>query len=317
MTVNNAPRARVVHKTHDDKGVVHAGQHQAILAQDVWDAVQAQLTQNAQGHSDRIQAAEPSLLAGLLRDVHGRRLHPSHAKKGSKRYRYYCTACTQTEAMRIPALELEKAVLSELVAFEQRVLAAVPAVPQPSATDTKRLFEAATQNAGVLSTGRSADRIRALNALVAHVTVGQCELEIGVSLAGLQGTTSTDEPRVHAIVVPVQLRLGNHAMRLVVRDQSTESSAPDAGLVALLTRANRWFAALRSGESDSIESLAKEHRQAGRDVTRTIYLAFLAPDIVERLARGEQPIGLGVGRLVAMSPLPMNWAEQRRALGLT
>ena len=106
-------------------------------------------------------------------------------------------------------------------------------------------------------------------------------------------------------------------MRLVVRDQSTEARAPDAGLVALLTRANRWFAALRSGESDSIESLAKEHRQAGRDVTRTIYLAFLAPDIVECLARGEQPIDLGVRRLVAMSPLPMNWAEQRREFGLT
>ena len=87
--------------------------------------------------------------------------------------------------------------------------------------------------------------------------------------------------------------------------------------MALLTRANRWFAALRSGESDSILSLAKLHRQAGRDVTRTIYLAFLAPDIVERLARGEQPIGLGVRRLLAMSPLPMDWAEQRRALGLT
>lgn len=71
---------------------------------------------------------------------------------------------------------------------------------------------------------------------------------------------------------------------------------------AVLTRANRWFAALRSGESDSILSLAKAHRQAGRDVTRTIYLAFLAPDIVERLAHGEQPIGLGVRRLVAMSP---------------
>jgi site-specific DNA recombinase len=302
------------------KGVVHPGQHQAILAQDVWDAVQVQLTHNAQGHSDRILAAEPSLLAGLLRDEHGRRLHPSHAKKRSKRYRYYCTACTQTheaKAMRIPALELEKAVLNELVAFlrdEQRVLAAVPHL---NATQTSSLFESATQTAGVLSTGRSADRIRALNALVAHVTVGQCELEIGVSLAGLQGTASTDEPRFHAIVVPVQLRLGNHAMRLVVRDQSTESSAPDAGLVALLTRANRWFAALRSGESDSIESLAKEHRQAGRDVTRTIYLAFLAPDIVEHLARGEQPIGLGVRRLVAMSPLPMSWAEQRRALGLT
>jgi site-specific DNA recombinase len=146
--------------------------------------------------------------------------------------------------------------------------------------------------------------------------VGPSALEIGVNVAGLSMRPSSDESRVQAIVVPVQLRQGNHAKRLVVRDQRTEAKVPDAGLVALLVRANRLFAALRSGENDSILSLAKAHRQAGRDVTRTVYLAFLAPDIVERLARGEQPIGLDVRKLVALSPPPMDWAEQRRGLGL-
>ena len=41
-----------------------------------------------------------------------------------------------------------------------------------------------------------------------------------------------------------------------------------------------------------------------------LYLAFLAPDIVEKFVRGEQPIELGVKRLLAMAPLPMDWAEQ-------
>jgi site-specific DNA recombinase len=303
------------------KGVIHPGLHQAIVAQDVWQATRLRLEQNAQGHSNRIRAAEPSLLAGLLLDEHGRRLNPSHAKKGGKRYRYYCTAARAHDgaamaAVRTPALELEKAVINELVGFlrdEQRLLAAVP---QLNAVDTTRLFASAAQSAAVLSTGHSADRIRTINALVAHVVVGPSALEIGVRVAGLRMRPSTDESRVQAIVVPAQLRQGNHAKRLVVRDQQTEAKVPDAGLVALLVRANRWFAALRSGESDSILSLAKAHRQAGRDVTRTVYLAFLAPDIVERLARGEQPIGLGVRKLLALSPPPMDWAEQRRLLGL-
>jgi hypothetical protein len=98
---------------------------------------------------------------------------------------------------------------------------------------------------------------------------------------------------------------------------ATEAQVPDAGPVALLARANRWFGALLSGRHDSIMALAKVEGQACRDITRTIYLAFLAPDIVERFVRGEQPIGLGVRRLMAMSPLPMAWGEQRRALGLT
>ena len=74
---------------------------------------------------------------------------------------------------------------------------------------------------------------------------------------------------------------------------------------------------MRSGQPDSIASLAAGQRQAGRDITRTMYLAFLAPDIVETIARGEQPVGMGVRRLVAMSPLPMDWVEQRRVFGLT
>lgn len=121
----------------------------------------------------------------------------------------------------------------------------------------------------------------------------------------------------HVIAVPVRLKQGNHAMRLVVRDQGTEAKTPDGALVALLARANHWFAAVRSGEHESIASLAAEQRQADRDITRTMYLAFLAPDIVETIARGGQPIGMGVRRLVAMSPLPMDWVEQRKLFGLT
>ena len=54
---------------------------------------------------------------------------------------------------------------------------------------------------------------------------------------------------------------------------------------------------------------------ASAEVTRVIYLAFLAPDIVERIVRGGQPIDLNSKRLLAMAPLPMAWAEQRRVLG--
>ena len=50
-------------------------------------------------------------------------------------------------------------------------------------------------------------------------------------------------------------------------------------------------------------------------MTQAVYLAFLAPDIVERLVRRDHPDWLGVRRLLAMAPLPMEWVEQRRALG--
>jgi hypothetical protein len=184
-----------------------------------------------------------------------------------------------------------------------------------SAGETGALFATGARYADLLQRGRNAERLRIVNQLVATVVVAPTSLEIRVCEAALRAVAKTKETRVHSIWVPVQLKRGNHAMRLVVRDQATEAKVPDAGLVALLARANRWFAALRSGEH-SIASLAEAQRQAGRDVTRTVYLAFLAPDIVECIARGEQPIGLGVRRLMALSPLPMDWAEQRKVFSL-
>jgi site-specific DNA recombinase len=302
------------------KGVVHPGQHRAIVARDVWEAVQARLAENAQGHSERIDATDPSLLAGLLQDERGQALRPTHAKKGNKRYRYYYAQAAsdvdEEPTLRIPAQELENAVVGELIRFlrdEPRLLAAVPPL---GATETKALFASASSSALVLEGSHATDRIRMVRELVSHVVVGKTSLEIGVRDSGLRDVQTAQE-RIFSITFAAQLKRGNHATRLVVRDATTEAKVPDAGLVALLARAHRWFGALLSGRHDSIMALAKVERQAGRDITRTIYLAFLAPDIVERFVRGEQPIGLGVRRLMAMSPLPMDWGEQRRALGLT
>ena len=48
-----------------------------------------------------------------------------------------------------------------------------------------------------------------------------------------------------------------------------------------------------------------------------VYLAFLAPDIVQRIVRGDHPMELTADRLIRMVPLPHGWEEQRVLLGLT
>ena len=44
-------------------------------------------------------------------------------------------------------------------------------------------------------------------------------------------------------------------------------------------------------------------------------LAFLAPDIVEAIVQGRQPVALTARYLKRLKPLPASWAEQRRLLG--
>src|SRR5207253_8684648 len=70
----------------------------------------------------KADAAEPSLLTGLLVDTRGERLTPSHAVKKGRRYRYYVSAALITEAgtdraqgWRLAAREIEDAVIRILV----------------------------------------------------------------------------------------------------------------------------------------------------------------------------------------------------------
>jgi len=86
-------------------------------------------------------------------------------------------------------------------------------------------------------------------------------------------------------------------------------------LVALLAKAQRWFASLQAGQYPSVLAIAQEHGLATKEVTQVIYLAFMPPDIVQKIARGEQPMDLGVRKLQSMVPLPLEWGEQRRLLG--
>ena len=53
------------------------------------------------------------------------------------------------------------------------------------------------------------------------------------------------------------------------------------------------------------------------DVSRFLPLAFLAPDIVEAIATGNQPVELTVEELRRRCPISRFWEEQRKALGFS
>jgi DNA invertase Pin-like site-specific DNA recombinase len=100
------------------RGELHPGQHPALIDDESWSAVRNQLAANTSAHRGGAQAAEPSLLAGLLVDVRGERLTPSHAVKKGRRYRYYVSAALITDAgtdcaqaWRLAAREIEEAVI--------------------------------------------------------------------------------------------------------------------------------------------------------------------------------------------------------------
>jgi len=87
----------------------YPGQHEAIIDQSTWEAVQAQLSANTQGQSRRKSQRAEWMLDGLLYAASGARLVPSHATKGGRRYRYYIEPGTSADQnpVRLPAREIE------------------------------------------------------------------------------------------------------------------------------------------------------------------------------------------------------------------
>ena len=103
-------------------------------------------------------------------------------------------------------------------------------------------------------------------------------------------------------------------MKLVMTGGRASTTNPDARLIATLARAHRWSEELRTGVASSVGDLVTRHRVDQGDVSRCLPLAFLAPDIVEAILQGRQPVELTALRLKRIR-LPLSWAEQRRLLG--
>ena len=104
-------------------------------------------------------------------------------------------------------------------------------------------------------------------------------------------------------------------MKLVVAGGSTSSAAPDPKLLSLIANAHRWFKELQSGAAKSVHDLARRDGIHWADISRALPLAFLAPDIVEAILMGCQPVDLTVTRLRRLRVLPTSWEHQRHLLG--
>lgn len=86
-----------------------------------------------------------------------------------------------------------------------------------------------------------------------------------------------------------------------------------ARLLTAIATGRAWLNQLIQGDVADISTIANREGRTERSVRMIVSLAFLAPDIVKAAIAGTLPRGLGVSD---MTDLPMDWAEQRKHLGL-
>jgi hypothetical protein len=123
----------------------------------------------------------------------------------------------------------------------------------------------------------------------------------------------------------IPVRFVRHKARKVVVEPTTPGrmasplnpgrpTSVDENLMAALAKSFFWQEMLDTGRMKNMTELAKAERMGLARMQKMLKLARLAPDIVEEIARGRQPVGLSLLFFVE-NPLPDDWNAQRDVIG--
>jgi len=245
------------------KGQLYPGQHPALIDTETWAAVQNQLATKARRHRSKVDAAEPSLLAGMLTDGHGSRFTPSHVVRSGRRYRYYVSAATiaetgedRAQVWRLAAQEVEGAViriLVEALTNPARLLERFGTRGMPADHLRKMLARASRLAAGL--SGSPRDQAKLVRSLVEKVIVDEQTIIIKMRPSALLGRDAPspilEDPSSRSIeltaAVAFKRRGVETKLMLPGLDQPNHSARRDPALIKAIARGRAWFDELISG----------------------------------------------------------------------
>jgi site-specific DNA recombinase len=272
------------------KDEILPGEQPAIIERDLFEAVQAKLTEQANNHSTARMQSE-ALLVGRLFDDRGNRMSPTHARKGGIKYRYYLSSALidgrSEEAgtvRRVPATEIETIVAR----FVREHLNLSQAVEDKTIIDT---------------------HVRRVEIHPQQLSIHLCESAV----------SDDDAQKVAVIRVPWQKQPSKRRREILLPSSQVSADARPirsetrATLIAAIARGRRWLDELVTSPGATATTIAERENCSPRKVNMTISLAFVSPVLVKAALDGRLPRGVGVTRLCDM---PAEWSRQHLALGL-
>ena len=302
---------------HHEKA--YPGEHDAIVSDALFDAVQDQLAENIGDRRSGKFFRSPSLLAGMIRDGADRPMSPSHTLKAGKRYRYYVSnSAAELEhaqpAIRLPAKALEASLLAALLRAAVDTPALIETATTISADQISRLRTGQRHLADQVNNARSSTLRPMLLSLDVQVTVELdrivatcCKRRLVEKLDPDASWTSGSGRAVFDVPASLQRCGQERKLRL---DPVGDKSSRDPKLVGLIIRAQAAREQL-SGSDLSVLSPAR------RELLRIARASYLAPDIVTAIFEGRQPSSLRARTLERIGVLPLCWEAQRELLGFS
>jgi len=305
-------RGKVVHK-----GTIYDGQHEAIIDEALWDAVQRQLADGRNTPSAR-RSSKRSLLTGLVHDGEGRKMSPSHTTKAGKRYRYYVThpnalAGTSDKPWRVSAPQIERIIIERLKTWLTDRRAIIDLAGPDRAANV--LAKAATAAADL---DKATRRAATLTMLLSRIDMVDDGITLTLNPANLKALLRLDQL---AHDRPVQLtsratrvRQGKDVCMIIGDAQDRSTGTVNKPLVALIAEPRQLHQALLSAPDHNTASLADAQGKCRKRAAQLLRIATLAPDIVAQCIDGTQPVSLTTKWLLS-TQLPVSWREQRTLLG--
>lgn len=313
-------RGKIVHK-----GEVYPGEHEAIVPEDLFLAVQDKLKANASGTSRRLRGQQQSLLTGILEDSSGRAMTPSHASKGkAQRYRYYVTRPDRTSdqpAYRVSAHDLEQIVTTKLaVYFAAPNNIAGLALADIEAHAFQQALSKADLTAATLRSGTAKAKHAIITTVLSQAVLHQDRVELALSPAGLAEmlaiSLDSSLPSI-TLSVPAHRQRRGHQIRLMIAGEGMPIQAAlppmparDDKLVTLLAEAHAARQLVLDSPEIPLAELARQQGKCRKHLSELIEISCLAPGIVETVLAGKQSVSLTVQSLKTKE-LPLSWAEQQ------
>ena len=303
----------------------YPGQHEPILARELWEKVQQRLKESAVRRREASTSAIASPLAGKIVDARGEPLYVQGAAKAGRRYRYYVSrslvnssANDDGKGWRLAAPEIERAVANAarqilndragmLVALENSEIESpdVRATVESTSALCRRLEDATEARACM---AELIDRVE-LREDGIRVTL---KIEVPCSRTGVETISLL---RLSAFV-PLRMKRRGVETRIIITAGDEPPRKVDPALIKAVARAREWFHTLASGQGRTLAEIGRREGIAKRYVERLSRLAFVAPAIVEAICQGYQPAELNAETLLNRIDLPLEWSAQSKALGL-
>jgi hypothetical protein len=188
------------------KGVSYPGEHTGIIDRKIWDKVRARFQENPRKRAADTRSRTPFLLKGIIFDLAGVAMSPTHTRKTGRLYRYYVSQTVLKQGSRdcpvarVPAAEIEKIVIDQV-----RLLLLSPEIIVQTWRTARKSVEGMTESK-VRSALKAfeplwdelfpAEQSRIIGLLVERVDVRSDRVEIKLRIAGISSLVGelTDIP---------------------------------------------------------------------------------------------------------------------------